>query len=617
LCYCKNIVKKLYVIIMSQLAQQFQKAVNALQQKDFIQAEKIASQLNQQAPNHPDILHLLALATKQRQPDKAADYFTRSLKANPKQPSVLSNYANFLQGSQQLMAAKQNYTKALQINPKLPDAWYNLASLHYQSRDYLAAIEAANRTLQQKPDFKNAVILKARSELDYKLFDKAEETLEKALLQWPQEPSLLFNLALVYRYTERTKSAREILEQLGGKFDEAQRQFQLGCLAYDDNAFEQAEQLLLKTIELKNDFVPAHEAINKLYWEHDLQDKFLASFRESLKTQPDSLPLAYAYLAHLLRSQQFEQADSELEMFLNRFGDVHSLLHMKGTQCLRKGNIEEASVLFDKVLEQQPRHPRYLIDKANVLLRQKAYDKAFQLLDRAHENQPLNQEIHAYKGLCMKLSGREQEEKYLNNYDDYVKVGYLPAPHGYDSLEEFWPILVKRVQALHKTQHQPLDQSVCKGTQTVGSLLSMDDPVIQAYKQSLERFINDYLSELPDDKKHPVTSRYNSGYHFSGSWSVKLFKQGFHTNHVHPEGWLSMCTYLSIPAQVKEGDPEHKGWIKFGQTSLNLGEQDTIDTSVCPKPGMCIIFPSYCWHGTEPFDSDEERITIPCDIFPS
>ncbi|HAS15114.1 MAG TPA: hypothetical protein DCS01_07425, partial [Idiomarina abyssalis] len=117
--------------------------------------------LNQQAPNHPDILHLLALATKQREPDKAADYFERSLKANPKQPSVLSNYANFLQSSQQLMAAKQNYTKALQINPKLPDAWYNLASLHYQSRDYLAAIEAATKVLQQKPDFKNAVILKA------------------------------------------------------------------------------------------------------------------------------------------------------------------------------------------------------------------------------------------------------------------------------------------------------------------------------------------------------------------------------------------------------------------------------------------------------------------------
>ncbi|MGM0481362.1 MAG: tetratricopeptide repeat protein [Pseudomonadota bacterium] len=602
---------------MSELAQQFQQAVTALQQQQFAEAEQIAQQLNQRSPDHPDILHLLALASKQTAPEKAFEYFQRSLKINPRQPTVLSNFANFLQASQQLRGAKQSYLQALQLNPDLTDAWYNLASLHYQSRDYLAASHAAAKALALKPDFLKAVILKSRAELDYKLFNKAEITLTEALKRWPKESSLHVNRALLYRYTGRTTEARDIMQQLQNQIDEPQRQFQLGCLAYDEGQLTLAQQYLEQAIELQNDLVPAHDALNKLFWEHGPQQQFLSSFEQALKRQPDSLGLAYSYVSHLLRADRREQADTLLQQFLQRFGPVHSLLHLQGSELLRDGNIEQAAALFDRVLEQQPRHPRYLIDKANVLLRQQRYDEAFQLLDRAHENQPLDQEVHAFKGLCWKLSGDTEKAAELNDYQRFVKVGMLPTPPGYDSLQQFWPVLVERIQALHKTQHQPLDQSVRKGTQTVGSLLTIDDPIIQAYKDSLQQFIEDYLGQLPDDRQHPVTARLSGGYHFSGSWSVKLFKEGFHTNHVHPEGWLSLCTYLSVPDQVCEDDDEQKGWIRFGHTSLNLGERETVDQAVCPKPGMCVIFPSYSWHGTVPFDSDEERLTIPCDIMPS
>ncbi|HAD49456.1 MAG TPA: hypothetical protein DCF92_11820 [Idiomarina sp.] len=601
----------------STLAQQFRQAVRALQNQQFSVAEQIATQLDKQSPNHPDILHLLALATKQAAPARALGYFERSLKLNPKQPSVLSNFANFLQSSQQLRAAKRYYLQALQLDSSLVDAWYNLASVHYQSRDYLAAAHAAEKAVSQKPDYLKAYLLKGRAELDYKLFDAAEKTIRTALKRWPDEPTLLFNLALVYRYIEHTVEARKIYAELKGRFNEPQRLFQLGCLAYDDGDYEQAEKILREVLELQNDFVPAHEALNKLYWEHGNNELFLQSFNQALSRQPDSLALAYSYLSHLYRAQQEQQANALLDEFLQRFGEVHSLLHLKGGALLRAGDWQQAEVCYDKTLQQQPRHPRYLIDQANLYLRQQRYQEALALLDRAHENQPLDQEVHAYKGLCWKLSGDTQKFDYLNDYQRYVKVGFLPTPDGYDSLEQFWDVLTQRIRELHKTKHQPLDQSVRGGTQTVGSLLAMDDPVINAYKQSLTRYIDDYLASLPDDKTHPVTARKTGSYHFSGSWSVKLFKTGFHTNHVHPEGWLSMCTYLSVPEQVSADDPDKKGWIKFGETSLGLEGKEQIDKAVCPQPGMCVIFPSYCWHGTIPFDADDERITIPCDIMPS
>ncbi len=602
---------------MSQLAQQFQQAVAALQQMQFAQAERIASQLDQQSPNHPDILHLLALATKQSDPGRALDYFERSLAINPNQPSVLSNFANFLQSSQQLRAAKQYYLRALKLNDGLIDAWYNLASVHYQCQDYLAAKHAAAKALALKSDYLKAWILKGRAELEYKLYPQAQQTFTEALRQWPDEPTLLFNKALVHRYAEEVDQARSIQQALKGKFNEAQRLFQLGCLAYDEEQLDDAEQLMQQAIEQQNDFVPAHEALNKLYWEHGRQAQFLSSFKQSLAKQPQSLALVYSYLSHLYRAERTSEADSLLNDYLGQFGNTHSLIHMRGSMALRAGDLKAAEEQLEQAVQQQPRHPRYLIDLANVYLRQARYDEALALLDRAHENRPLDQEVHAFKGLCWKLKGDTEKAGYLNDYDTYIKVGQLPTPPGYDSLEQFWERLVARIKALHKTEHQPLDQSVRGGTQTVGALLSMKDPVIQAYKESLQQFIDDYLANLPADTKHPVTARHTGRYHFSGSWSVKLSSQGFHTNHVHPQGWLSMCTYLTVPNDVREDDPERKGWIKFGQTSLNLGDEESIDLAVCPQPGMCVIFPSFCWHGTIPFESDDERITIPCDIMPS
>ena len=33
-----------------------------------------------------------------------------------------------------------------------------------------------------------------------------------------------------------------------------------------------------------------------------------------------------------------------------------------------------------------------------------------------------------------------------------------------------------------------------------------------------------------------------------------------------------------------------------------------------PEPGMLVLFPSYMWHGTAPFFSDETRLTCAFDL---
>ena len=164
---------------------------------------------------------------------------------------------------------------------------------------------------------------------------------------------------------------------------------------------------------------------------------------------------------------------------------------------------------------------------------------------------------------------------------------------------------------LHVSHKQPLDQSVQGGTQTMGVLFDDLHKLVNDFKNSLQESVTDYLSSLCYDSEHPFLSRLGDNFRFSGSWSVKLKKSGHHNNHVHPFGWLSCCSYISLPDSI-----ENEGCIKFGETSLKLGEKEETARFIQPEVGKCVFFPSYFWHGTVPFSSDSSRVTIPCDIDP-
>ena len=74
-----------------------------------------------------------------------------------------------------------------------------------------------------------------------------------------------------------------------------------------------------------------------------------------------------------------------------------------------------------------------------------------------------------------------------------------------------------------------------------------------------------------------------SRFAFSGSWSVRLHVGGHHSNHIHPEGWISAVYYVALPDAVVSGE---QGWLTFGETGLKLGARERIDRKVRPEPGL-------------------------------
>jgi len=94
-----------------------------------------------------------------------------------------------------------------------------------------------------------------------------------------------------------------------------------------------------------------------------------------------------------------------------------------------------------------------------------------------------------------------------------------------------------------------------------------------------------------------------------------LHSSGYHSNHLHNEGWISSAYYVALPDVVSEA-ASGQGALKFGESKFALGANDRPEHIVRPAVGKLVLFPSYFWHGTVPFTSQDARLTIAFDVMP-
>lgn len=222
----------------------------------------------------------------------------------------------------------------------------------------------------------------------------------------------------------------------------------------------------------------------------------------------------------------------------------------------------------------------------------------------------------ALAGLLLALRA-EGDPRYLQfaDFNRFVKIYDIGAPPGIRT-EEFLDALAAELRAAHSGRHEPLDQTLRGGTQTLGDLFSRSTPAVTALRRAIAEKVEDYVQSMARGVPNAVTTRRSAGFRFAGSWSCLLRPQGFHTNHIHPEGWISSAFYADLPAAV-DNHETHEGWFKLGESNLGLGPGDRPERFVKPERGMLVLFPSFFWHGTVPFGGSDTRLTVAFDAVPA
>jgi tetratricopeptide (TPR) repeat protein len=230
-------------------------------------------------------------------------------------------------------------------------------------------------------------------------------------------------------------------------------------------------------------------------------------------------------------------------------------------------------------------------------------------------NAPDDQYLISLQTIAWRLLGDPRYE-ILCDYKNLIFPVQLEAPPPWTDLAAFIADLRASLNRLHDPDGHPLlFQSLRHGTETTQDLSRNPDAAIQALFQSFAAPIREYLRHVGRGTD-PLRRRNKGAWRFNGSWSVRLRTAGHHRSHVHPRGWISSACYVELPDCMNNARTD-EGVLTFGQPSILTTPTLTTEHAVRPGVGMLVLFPSYFWHGTVPFKSNQPRLTVAFDAVPN
>lgn len=597
-------------------AQRLAEAVRRLQAGHPQEADALLGPLSSVMGADPDYLNIAAATAMQlRRADQAIDLWRRSLAARPAQLRTAISLGHALRNRGDLTGARAVFEQALVGAPGDADALFGLGLVAEALGDYPAALSALERAAAAS--VRHAGVREALGALLTRL-GRAQEgvaELDAALRLQPASPTLPHNRGVAFEALRRDKEA-------GEAFSEAVRRlprqpaswFGLGNVRRRAGDMAGALSAYRQAVAIAPSFLEAHAALNETLWQAG-QEGYLSSYVAALRQAPRDAALRGAYARQLTRIRSYDEARQEITEALRLSPDEPSLLDVLGQCLLGQKHPGAAADAFAAALRRTPQDARLSARLAEAYMLSGEALKARDVLSSALASDPHDQENLALMSVVLRLLGDEAACRYLCDYEQLARALDVEPPEGYASMSAFHDELGPYLVAQHLTERHPTDQTLRGGTQTLGALFEDPHPLIQRLREQLAKAVARYIAQLPKDARHPFLARAAAAFDFSGSWSVRLGQGGFHTNHIHPRGWISSAYYVRLPEGVAASS-DRQGWFKLGETNADTCPALPAEKWIRPAEGQLILFPSYFWHGTHPFAQGQERLTVAFDVLP-
>ncbi|MCB1646425.1 MAG: tetratricopeptide repeat protein [Pseudomonadales bacterium] len=594
---------------------QMQAAISAFQNNDFEQAETLLLNIVNRT-QHVDARHLLGLiCSRTGRYEQAVQWMQEALRISPQQPAIHNNLANALRRLNRFDEAIRHYQAAIAQQGDYADAYRNFAQLLMdigQPLDAQTVLNSGLRFIPGEPTLLNALGLSYQQQNN---FPAAIQTFQQALAQRPDYVLAEHNLGVALRLNNQPQLALDCYDRLAASgIDRFEIWQNKGNALSDLGRLEEAAECYRRVIAVAPDYVDAHHNLSATLWVLGEQENFLQSYEQVFDAGNMTPALALAYTDALLSVDRNTEAMNFLRQAGNRIDTGQApFLDMLARSHFQAGDYPTAIALHEQALTAPGANDNCRITYGITLLCAGQTDKAVIVLKDVLSRFPNDQMALAHYMTGLQILGDPDADRLAN---PALIAGYrLPVPEGYPDLAAFNRALADYLTGLHTGKEHPYEQTLREGTQTPGNLFGREEPVLNALVAGLRTVIAQHIARVSQEPAPYPAFRGGPDFDFSGSWSVRLRKQGYHTQHIHPMGWFSSAYYVKVPERVRHTD-HREGWISFGEPNLSLPKNVEPFQFEQPEPGKLVLFPSYMWHGTVPFDSDEERITVAFDVVP-
>ena len=324
-------------------------------------------------------------------------------------------------------------------------------------------------------------------------------------------------------------------------------------------------------------------------------------------------------LVLISKAKLFEAAGDQgsaarlLAMGVERLPEETPLMLAAAQAAVELGDVAAAEQFVGLAMGRGSDRPEVLNQATIVDLAAGRADRALATARRGLEIDPDNQSLWGWAATAARAAGDPLYSQ-VYDYASMVRAYEIETPEGWDSLSAYLADLAKVLNRMHPYAQHPFHQSLRHGSQTMQPITGTTEPALVAFFQAIDKPIREHMAHLGQGAD-PLRRRNTGKYLIDSAWSVSLKPGGFHKDHFHPQGWLSSAFYVETPDEALES-ADRQGWIRFGQPPIKTDPALPPEHHVRPQPGRLVLFPSYMWHGTEPFTTNERRMTIAFDVVP-
>ena len=545
----------------------------------------------------------------------AATLYRQILKVQPSHAQALHHLGIVADQSGHYAKAVQLIAKSLASQPDNLSALENLGNIHRARGDLKRAVSAYRRAIALAP---TSVELQTSLGMALKQLgqlDEAETCLCEAIRLAPTaDADLYLELSeLLAKGGRPEEAATAIKEAIRLQPDNARFHGFLGLRRSLSGDLQAAEEALREAIRLQPETPEFHRWLGETLIKARRAAEAEPILREAVRLQPD-IPKSHALLGIAsFRCQQRQEARQAVCKAIELAPEIPEFHAIACGLLFESGQTTAAEAELKQLLRLAPRpgqlcqtissslellgDPQIVIEACNALL----------------SLQPGNINALARKATALDEIGDRQGYRYLVDFDRFIRRVYLKEPAGFKSVADFNAELTRQI-----FQNPTLTRN--KGTATrfgsqTDELLVKPQGALAILEKAIAQAVCKYAQTLPQDADHPFLASKPKKWRLR-VWATVLGRQGHQISHYHPGGWISGVYYVKVPDCVEAGVGQ--GAIEFGRSWLYALETTKPTAKLYqPQEGLMLIFPSYFWHRTVPFDSDLQRISIAFDVVPN
>ena len=554
-------------------------------------AQRIYYSILTSQPRHPHACHNLGvLKASLNMNDAALSFFKIAIESDPKIEQFWLSYIEAL-------IKERLYSKAQHVVSEAKKQGIDgerLSSLVLQLTSNTQKQEIATEIPAQEL-LKSILHHYQNGELN-----KAEQLSEEITRNFPTNKFGWKMLGAIYARTgRRSKALYASQKAVELSPEDAAAYSNLGVTLKGLGRHEEAVSSHRKAISLKPDFVEAHcnlgtslQALNKLV-------EAETSYRQAISLKPD-LAVAHNYLGSTLQKQgRLEEAKAAHETAIVLKPDFPSAHSNLGDLLQKLGKLEEAIRHYDLG------GPSAACKSLECLYINKSYPEFEKRVNTIAASDPTNISVAAVSAYVFSQLGKKDNYPFCRNPLNFVgvKSALKYDENAYSLMNE----IVAEADGYNLAWERRTTKNGFQGPSDIFDEPSENNArLAEIIIKSIDDYYNDFKHESNlFIKLWPNKKRLNG-------WYNRLLKNGYHSSHIHPGGWLSGVIYL----KTVDADNRDEGAIEFSLHGYDLPmiNEKLPQKLIRPKRGDIVLFPSSLFHRTIPFTQDAERCVVAFDV---